>query len=263
MNQVEREALSKEYNTANNKVRQLIKEFDDLQLQNLAHNICEAKDMASMWRFYNKYKNDHKESESVSTPLQLINGNLTLTDKEKCDEFGRHLQTVHQTPNNPAFDLVFKRQIDEYFKEHEDQEFAENVMGNITVKRFRELLSLTKKKSASGEDDITYDAMKSCNDACLQVFCDIMNECLVKNYFPRSWKKAKIIMLPKPGKDVRKADGYRPISLLSCLGKIFERFVCDFLVTTLDKMKFFNQNQAGFQNISALNRIDGRIIYIV
>jgi hypothetical protein len=50
----------------------------------------------------------------------------------------------------------------------------------------------------------------------------------------------------KPGKDVSDAAGCRPISLLSCLGKCFERLICDQLVKILDKKHFFSKYQAGF-----------------
>ncbi|KFM65725.1 RNA-directed DNA polymerase from mobile element jockey, partial [Stegodyphus mimosarum] len=53
----------------------------------------------------------------------------------------------------------------------------------------------------------------------------IINACFTHNYFPISWKQAKIFLLPKPGKDSSKPDGYRPISLLSSLGKIYERLI--------------------------------------
>ena len=36
-------------------------------------------------------------------------------------------------------------------------------------------------------------------------------------------KKAEGIMIPKPGKDVKMPGNYRPISLLSCMGKLFEK----------------------------------------
>ena len=169
--QAERMILSKEYNAVNNKVRQLIYDFDQLQLQNLAQSICETKDVAKMWRLYNKFKSNSSEVEATCSPLILENGDVTLTSKEKCDEFGRHLQSVHQTPNNPLFDMDFKKEIDEHFEMNPDQEYAENVIGNIDVKRMRELLSQTKKNSAAGEDVITYDVMRLLSDAGLQVLC--------------------------------------------------------------------------------------------
>lgn len=53
-------------------------------------------------------------------------------------------------------------------------------------------------------------------------------------------------MLPKPGRDKNYAANYRPISLLSALGKMYERYIYIFLMKELNSKKFFNPNQAGF-----------------
>ena len=53
-------------------------------------------------------------------------------------------------------------------------------------------------------------------------------------------------MLPKPGRDKKLASNYRPISLLSCLGKIYERFLYAYLMKELVAKNFLNANQAGF-----------------
>ena len=44
-------------------------------------------------------------------------------------------------------------------------------------------------------------------------------------YFPIKWKTAKIIPICKAGKPPDLASGYRPISLLSSLSKIYEKIL--------------------------------------
>ena len=62
-----------------------------------------------------------------------------------------------------------------------------------------------------------------------------------------AWKQAKVVMLPKPGKDLTKPTSYRPISLLPAMGKIFERIVASRLSAFLEKVDYFDENQAGFR----------------
>jgi hypothetical protein len=53
----------------------------------------------------------------------------------------------------------------------------------------------------------------------------IYNSCLKLCYFPKEWKHAVVIPIPKPGKDPSNPSDYRPISLLSFISKVFERII--------------------------------------
>ncbi|KAA5588664.1 reverse transcriptase family protein, partial [Pseudomonas aeruginosa] len=53
----------------------------------------------------------------------------------------------------------------------------------------------------------------------------LFNSILSTGHFPGIWKLGKVIALPKPGKDRRNPSSYRPITLLSHVGKLFERLL--------------------------------------
>ena len=236
--------LSKAYNRINRRIKRQIEEFDDQQWQKLADDVCDAEPN-KMWHLYNQYKNRNKSIESPSTPLITPGGSLAASDQQKCDEFARYLNSVHQTPDNPLFDTEFKRQIDAEVS-NEDNQLDSHSIKPIHLPQFKQLLSETKKHSAAGEDSISYDLMKQCSDNTKQVFCSVINECLLQNVFPRSWKEAKVVMLPKPGRDKNLAGNYRPISLLSALGKMYERYIYAYLMKELNEKNFLNPCQAGF-----------------
>jgi hypothetical protein len=53
----------------------------------------------------------------------------------------------------------------------------------------------------------------------------LFNHCLRLSHFPKPSKEAKVITLPKSGKDPEFHQNLGPISRLSTTGKIFEKLV--------------------------------------
>ena len=245
--QDERAALTKEYNRINRAVKQQIQDYEEQQRKKLATDICEAQDSTKMWKLFKQYKNRNKECEKPIAPLELDNGEVAISNEERSAEFARHLKSVHQTPDNTEFDVAFKKEVDSYFTTYVQPPPSEDGIGKISVSKFRELLAQTKSNSSPGDDCITYDVMKRCSNESIMTLCKLINNCLSENIFPSKWKYAKIIMIPKPGKDPKKAISYRPISLLSCLGKIYERYVSENLLEKLEGKDYFAKVQAGYQ----------------
>ncbi|MCP4142111.1 MAG: reverse transcriptase family protein, partial [Chloroflexi bacterium] len=65
--------------------------------------------------------------------------------------------------------------------------------------------------------------------------------------FPEIWNKANIIPIPKPNKDHRYAENYRPIAISSCFGKLYERILSKRLQVYCINHGIFDNNQCGFQ----------------
>lgn len=62
----------------------------------------------------------------------------------------------------------------------------------------------------------------------------IFNAIIRHGHFPSKWKEARIIIIPKPGKDATRIDSYRPISLLSILSNLFEKMRLEDIYKSLD-----------------------------
>ncbi len=72
---------------------------------------------------------------------------------------------------------------------------------------------------------------------------DIFNTCIQHNIFPKQWKEAIVKAVPKKAKPSFPAD-YRQISLLSCVGKVFEGILRDAILE--DTVTKIEPSQHGF-----------------
>ena len=135
-------------------------------MEKLSTDICETNDTSKMWNLFKKHRENHEDKSEPKSPLVTPAGLLTESEDEICKEFSRHLRLVHQTPPNPLFDESFKDRIDNEMQNDESHRTKANDQSieNVGIKSFRNLLSLTKTKSAAGEDGITYAVMKLCTD---------------------------------------------------------------------------------------------------
>ena len=77
---------------------------------------------------------------------------------------------------------------------------------------------------ATGPDGISNRLLKLTADSICRPLCTIFNKCMEHGKFPTLWKKAHVSPIFKAN-DRQNHTNYRPISLLSNIGKILERLV--------------------------------------
>ena len=74
----------------------------------------------------------------------------------------------------------------------------------------------------------------------------VMNACLSKGDFPRNWKKAKLVLIPKHS-EVEGEKKYRPICMLSTVGKLLERLLCERIRAEVEARGGLSDRQYGFR----------------
>lgn len=81
-------------------------------------------------------------------------------------------------------------------------------------------------RKSSGVDIIGNEALKMVANLVAPHLVTLFNACMSKGYCPTHFKRSKTILFLKPGKKADNPKAYRPIALLSSIGKIFEKFPC-------------------------------------
>ncbi|GJQ76215.1 hypothetical protein Trydic_g1956 [Trypoxylus dichotomus] len=93
-----------------------------------------------------------------------------------------------------------------------------------TTEELRNIIKSLAARKAPGHDGITNNAIKHLILVAVDTLKEIINAIIRHQYYPKTWKKhATIIIIHKSGESKNKTVGYRPISLLAGLSKIFER----------------------------------------
>ncbi len=91
-------------------------------------------------------------------------------------------------------------------------------------------LDKLETNKSTGPDALSPRLLKELKEYILKPLTDIYNLSLQQNKVPEDWKQANVTPIYEKG-DKSEALNYRPISLTSVAGKIFEKIIRDKLVS--------------------------------
>lgn len=106
---------------------------------------------------------------------------------------------------------------------------------DITFQAHELQAAMSSKRCASGEDRISYSMLFHGEEAVHAEFLRLANLFSTSGSLPTAWKCAVIAPIPKPNAP----EQFRPISLLSCVGKTLERMVLARLKWALGPLYLF------------------------
>ena len=120
------------------------------------------------------------------------------------------------------------------------------------VRKF--LLGLDVGK-ASGPDGISTRLLKNISDSVCHQLSDLYNFSLSTGEFPSLWKQANVTPIYKKGDNQNKAN-YRPVSLISVVGKVLERIVFTHMYEYCSTNGLLTWRNSGFKPFdSAMNQL--------
>jgi hypothetical protein len=108
-------------------------------------------------------------------------------------------------------------------------------------------ISSLKLRKARGIDGIPNECLMHLPRRPLVHLTHLINHCIRLSQFPTPWKEAKVIALPKLGKDQKFPQHLRPISLLSTTGKFFKKVILKLIQRHIENRKLLNANRFGFR----------------
>ncbi|KPM46545.1 hypothetical protein AK830_g65 [Neonectria ditissima] len=96
---------------------------------------------------------------------------------------------------------------------------------HVTSEEVSDLIKALPWSKACGTDKIPNEAIRMGGDTLLPFLVRIFNACFSMSYHPPEFKEAMLVMVRKQGKEANLPESWRPIALLSCMGKLMEKIV--------------------------------------
>ena len=101
----------------------------------------------------------------------------------------------------------------------------------LKLNKLKKIIEVLDARKAVGPDLISHKVLKGVKHTIFKPLSVLFNESLRKGIFAQSWKSALVLPLFKKG-NKNCPSNYRPISLLSCIGKLMERCVYKYIYIT-------------------------------
>ena len=117
----------------------------------------------------------------------------------------------------------------------------------FTLHELSEATSRLSSSTACGPDGIAYPLLRHLPQISKELLLQIFNRSWLTQTFPSPWKPSVIIPIHKAGKPRTSPASYRPISLTSCISKLFERLILARLTFFLESSNLLSTCQAGFR----------------
>jgi hypothetical protein len=108
------------------------------------------------------------------------------------------------------------------------------------------LISSLKLRKACRIEGIPNECLRHLPRRPLVHLTHFISHCIRLSHFPTPWKEAKVIALPKPGKDPKFPWNLHPISFLSTTGRFFEKVILKLVQRHIENRKLLNPSQFGF-----------------
>ena len=165
----------------------------------------------------------------------ILEGHLMISDdKEKAELFNDYFISQTRLDDSCPTPLLAKKTI---------SNLTEIV---LTEQEVIEAMQSLKPSKSAGIDEIHNRILKECAHSLCYPLCQLFNKSLHIGTYPELWKLANVVPIYKNGERHDKKN-YRPISLLSCIGKLMERCVSKHILQYLIKNNIVTTLQSGFK----------------
>ena len=206
------------------------------------------KDSNKLWKLAKSFNDE----ETKSTPVIIEQNNTLFTGKKAAN----CLIENYEQNSNVYVPKDRKKDVHDKLKNQNKSEEPGYMKTPFTLDEMEEAKASLKLKRSPGPDKITNEMLLHLGPKANSKLLQIYNNSWKTGHIPQSWREATMIPVHKKGKNKKDVNSYRPISLLSCTGKLLERMVNTRLTWHLEGRNIYANEQAGFRkNLSTEDQV--------
>ena len=227
------------------KIRRLYNKYKTNYFKNLLKTV--SKDYKqTMHRNINKFKLDKIEklkSLKRSNPREywrIINNNKGPKCQAPLDDLFNYFKKINNPPPEHDETVPVQGEVQNY-------PYNEAINLPITTEEITEAVAALQNNKSPGSDQILNEHIKSTLSSLLPIYLKLFNIIFDNGIFPESWVLGNIIPIYKNKGKAQNPENYRPITLLSCVGKLFTRIISNRLTKYAEEYNLLNDCQAGFR----------------
>ena len=174
------------------------------------------------WKIINSLNNDNKSTEA---PLHALYD---------------YFKNINLAPNNDDSTTQSP-------PEHSEHQINMYLNQPITETEICTAVKNLKNNKSHGTDNILNDYLKDTIHVMAPIYTKLFNIIFHTDIAPDSWTLGDILPIYKNKGNKKSPENYRPITLLSCFGKLFTSILNNRITKYIDESHIIDANQAGFR----------------
>lgn len=239
----------KQYRKTHSTAKYIIKKAKKESLHEFISSLTHDTPQQKVWAKIKAFKSTYVPP---SFPIE-DNDTIILDPILKANKLAEHYQ--QQSPAQTQVLPEYEQIITSCFNENKH-----SFNNEITMQELESCMDNLKHKSP-GPDKISNLLIQNLNVSYREELLNIFNQSLTSGHVPYKWKFGHIIPIQKPQKPRSECSSYRPVTLLSCFGKLMERILQRRLEKFIESNNVLQQEQNGFRPGKSTSDVLSRLCY--
>lgn len=240
-----RERLAKKLRIAKVRASKVIRKAKRESWEHFVQSI--DKNSTNMKELWSKVNALSGKSKGQKITLVKDENNTIESPKEVAEELAEYFYKQSATSQYSKKFQKEKRGKEKRFKHNFNYENNSAPYNRVFTLDELEMALKSADGKATGIDEISYDMLRNLPTEMKIQLLEEYNKIWTKDGIPSDWKTGLVVAIPKTENDPHKPENYRPITLLSCVGKLHERMVAKRFITEAEERGLLNPDQVAFR----------------